>query len=81
LPEGEIIRGPAGEEAAYLRPREQEILGLLAAGMSRRAIAEQLVLSDYTVRSHIRSAMKRLNCHTALEAVAAAMRGGWIEPP
>jgi DNA-binding NarL/FixJ family response regulator len=68
-------------DATRLRPREREILRLLAAGLSRRAIAEQLVLSEHTVRAHIRSAMKRVGCHTALDAVSVSLRRGWIELP
>ena len=44
-----------------LSTREREILGLLAGGVSGAQIAETLVLSPETVRTHIRNAMARWN--------------------
>jgi DNA-binding NarL/FixJ family response regulator len=47
--------------AARLTVREQEILRTMSQGMSTREIAEALVLSDSTVRTHISNMMKRLD--------------------
>ncbi|MDX1510898.1 MAG: response regulator transcription factor [Nitriliruptorales bacterium] len=45
---------------AALSDREREILSLMAEGRSNRAIAEQLVLSDRTVESHVRAVFQKL---------------------
>ena len=51
-------------ESAGLTSREQEILGLYAQGRSAVYIAEKLVLSNYTVKTHIRRAYAKLDVHS-----------------
>ena len=51
-------------EPAGLTSREQEILGLYAQGRSAVYIAEKLVLSNYTVKTHIRRAYAKLDVHS-----------------
>jgi len=55
-----------------LSPRQSEVLGLLAEGVGAQAIARQLGLSESTVRNHIRDLLRRLDCHSQLQAVARA---------
>ena len=57
-----------------LTRREREILGALAEGMSGAQIAEQLVLSPETVRTHVRNAMSKLGASTRSQAVALALQ-------
>jgi DNA-binding CsgD family transcriptional regulator len=52
-----------------LRPRERAILELYADGLSTREIAEVLVISPHTVRTHVRNALARLAVHSRDEAV------------
>jgi DNA-binding NarL/FixJ family response regulator len=52
---------PGRSEFERLTAREQEILRAMSQGMSTREIAEALVLSDSTVRTHISNMMKRLD--------------------
>lgn len=54
------------------------MLGLLAEGMSGAAIAERLVLSPETVRTHVRNAMDKLGASTRSQAVALALEHGDI---
>jgi DNA-binding CsgD family transcriptional regulator len=61
-----------------LTPREREILGALAEGMSGAQIAEHLVLSPETVRTHVRNAMSKLGASTRSQAVALALQHGQI---
>lgn len=70
------LRG--GGEARPLSAREREVLGLLAEGMSGAAIAERLVLSPETVRTHVRNAMDKLGASTRSQAVAIALEHGHI---
>jgi DNA-binding CsgD family transcriptional regulator len=57
-----------------LTAREREILGLLATGLRGAEIAEQLVLSPETVRTHVRNAMAKLGASTRSQAVVLAMK-------
>ena len=61
-----------------LTPRQHEVLVQLAHGASTAAIAERLVVSQETVRNHIRQILKRLNANSRLAAVAAARERGLI---
>jgi putative two-component system response regulator len=62
-----------------LRPRELEVLQLMAAGMANKALAEQLFLSLNTVRNHVQHILSKLGVHSKLEAVATAAREGIID--
>jgi response regulator RpfG family c-di-GMP phosphodiesterase len=62
-----------------LRPRELEVLRLMAAGVSNKALAEQLYISLNTVRNHVQSILYKLDAHSKLEAVSTAVREGVIE--
>ena len=68
--------GKQGVERDRSRPlskREREVFELLAAGLSGAEIAERLVLSPETVRTHIRNAMAKLGASTRSQAVAVAL--------
>ncbi len=61
-------------QGAPLSVREREILGLIAGGDSGAQIAEALVLSPETVRTHIRNAMSKLGASSRAQAVALAFQ-------
>jgi PAS domain S-box-containing protein len=69
----------AGRRTRVLSPREREILGLLARGLTGEQIAARLVLSPETVRTHIRNAREKLGASTRVEAVAVALLSQEIE--
>jgi DNA-binding NarL/FixJ family response regulator len=64
-----------------LSKREREIMDLLAQGLTGEDVAERLVLSSETVKTHIRNAMSKLEAHTRVHAVAIALRQGYITGP
>lgn len=64
-----------------LTQREVEVLQVLAEGASNAAIAERLGISLNTVRNHVQSILAKLNVHSKLEALSAAVRQGIIRPP
>jgi DNA-binding CsgD family transcriptional regulator len=66
------------EHAVMLTPREREVLTLLAAGASNKAIARALDLSVHTVKFHVASLIDKLGAGGRLEAVAIAIRTGVI---
>jgi len=59
--------------AKALSEREVEILAMLARGLTGEEIAQRLVLSPETVRTHIRNAMAKLEARTRTEAVVKAL--------
>lgn len=65
--------------AKTLSGREAEILALLARGFTGEEIAQRLVLSPETVRTHVRNAMAKLEARTRTEAVVKALELGEIQ--
>lgn len=68
-----------GAPAKGLSGREAEILALLARGLTGEEIAQRLVLSPETVRTHVRNAMAKLEARTRIEAVVKALERGEIQ--
>jgi DNA-binding NarL/FixJ family response regulator len=67
--------------ASGLTGRELEVLRFLAAGLSQKGIAEELVISPKTVGTHIERIFRKLGVHSQSQAVALAYREGWVETP
>jgi DNA-binding CsgD family transcriptional regulator len=61
-----------------LSEREQEIMQLLAQGLRDQEIAQQLFISDRTVRFHINNTLSKLNARTRIQAVLKAYSQGLI---
>ncbi len=61
-----------------LTPREKEVLNLVAEGLTNKAIARQLDISDHTVKFHINALMSKLDAQSRTEAVVKATRFGLI---
>ena len=68
-------------DAAYgtLTPREQEVMRLLAEGLSRKEIAEKLFISPKTVENHRTNIMNKLDLHSTIELIRYAARLGLID--
>jgi DNA-binding NarL/FixJ family response regulator len=60
--------------APALTAREVEVLRLVAKGMSNREIAEELYISENTVKNHVRNILEKLHLHNRMEAVIYAVR-------
>ena len=67
---------PVFEEA--ITPRENEVLELLALGLTNKAIAGRLGISDQTVKFHVASLLGKLGAHNRTDAVRRAARRGVI---
>ncbi len=62
-----------------LSPRELEVLNKVAAGNSNRRIAAQLMVSEDTVKAHMKSIMSKLGANDRTHAVTIALRRGIID--
>ena len=63
-----------------LTDREREIVGLVAEGLSNDGIAERLVLSPATVRTHVSRAMMKLDARDRAQLVVFAYQTGLVTP-
>jgi DNA-binding NarL/FixJ family response regulator len=71
----------AREPFERLTTRERQVLLELSNGNSVGTIAAQWVVSEATVRTQVRGVLTKLGATSQLEAVAMALRGGWLTPP
>jgi two-component system response regulator DevR len=65
-----------GDGAPRLTPRELEIVRLLARGLTNREIGRAALISDSTVKFHVRGIMRKLSVHHRTEVVYAATKLG-----
>lgn len=75
----ELGSGPSGGDAdpfGELSDREREVLALLAEGLRNREIAARLVVSEATVKTHVRHVLEKLRFRNRAEAAAFAARYG-----
>jgi LuxR family transcriptional regulator, maltose regulon positive regulatory protein len=70
---------PAREDR--VTPREREVLGLLAKGLTNRQIADRLVVSEHTVHRHVTNILRKLDVPSRSAAAAEATRSGILDRP
>jgi len=76
---GEETAVTDGKAIVRLTRRELEILQLLARGLNNEVISRQLYISPTTTRNHIQNILGKLGVHSKLEAVAYAVRAGYVD--
>jgi DNA-binding NarL/FixJ family response regulator len=75
-----LVSPPAHEDAlAELTPREREVLALLGRGMSNRELADTLVVSEKTVKTHVSNILMKLGVHDRTQAALLAVREGLVD--
>jgi two-component system NarL family response regulator len=62
-----------------LSPREREVLALVAQGQKNDAIAETLVISRETVRTHVQNILAKLGVHSRFEAATFVFQNGLLD--
>ncbi|HWS48035.1 MAG TPA: response regulator transcription factor, partial [Acidimicrobiia bacterium] len=71
----------ADHDGRSLTDRELEVLRLIAKGMSNKDIAAELVISQNTVRNHVRNILEKLQVRSRVEAAMYAVREKLVDAP
>jgi len=72
---------PAPERLEELTAREREVMSLVALGLTNHQIAQRLVVSPATAKTHVSRAMLKLHAHDRAQLVTLAYQSRLVEPP
>ncbi len=75
-----VASAPASDEIGTLTPREREVLALVGRGKSNAEIAEMLVVSPLTAKTHVARLFSKLGVRDRAQLVVAAYESGLVVP-
>ncbi len=73
-----LLRPQAAAPVEPLTPRELEVLSLLSEGLSNKAIAQRLGISEHTAKFHVNAILGKLGAESRAEAIVKAARLGLV---
>ena len=73
-------RWSTGDQLDWLTQREREVTALVAGGLSNQEIAERLVISPATAKTHVSRAMRKVHAHDRAQLVVLAYEKGLVVP-
>ena len=73
-------RRSTAKELEWLTEREREVMALVGAGLSNDEIADELVISKATAKTHVGRAMRKLHAHDRAQLVVLAYATGLVRP-
>jgi DNA-binding NarL/FixJ family response regulator len=79
IPQAVLKKLAAGISSEALTDRELEVLALLVGGKSNKEIGTSLLISEFTVKGHLRGIFTKLNVLSRTEAITAAIRRGLVQ--
>ncbi len=74
----EMVSPPTG--LGSLTARERDVLALVAHGRSNQEIADELVISERTARTHVSNVLRKLQLTSRTQAALVAVRQGLVPP-
>jgi DNA-binding NarL/FixJ family response regulator len=77
---GQATSGPRPESTNDLTVRELEVLELVADRLSNKEIAARLVISEHTVKNHLKNILSKLHLRSRREAADYGLARGWVHP-
>jgi DNA-binding NarL/FixJ family response regulator len=77
---GQASADPRSESTNDLTVRELEVLELVADRLSNKEIAARLVISEHTVKNHLKNILSKLHLRSRREAADYGMARGWVRP-